>query len=268
MIVASTSDPASRNIADALIRLHDFSRTIPAGATDLLRTRGVSDDVQLLITDQRLVSFSPSLTLENTRLLVFVSRHESLSGLPSLTVHAPGNLGQAQHGGAPRTVSVAAPAPMKDALKTLSLEKKRRGLGQTVSYEATHHGPTLEKPCLFIEIGSSEVEWSQVDAAETVAKAAMHAATYRNKCTPALGIGGPHYNPKFTESALETSLALGHIIPKYALSSLTPAILEQCLAKTLGGVQVALIDWKGTPGPARRWIVAQLEERGIQVQRV
>ena len=38
--------------------------------------------------------------------------------------------------------------------------------GFGVSLEATHHGPYLRAPSLFIEIGSTEAEWERTDAAE------------------------------------------------------------------------------------------------------
>jgi len=268
VIVASAIDPASRNIADSLIGLHHFSKPTISGAGDsLLRAEDPESDARLLITKKELVSFEPSSGLADTRLFIFVSRHESHSRVRSLTVHTPGNLAEAEHGGVPCKVSVAAPGPMKDALRRLSLERDRIGLSHVVSYEATHHGPSLDTPSLFVEIGSSEAEWSDPEAGEAVANAAMDAAASRCICTPALGVGGPHYNAKFTEAGLKGPLALGHIIPKHALPSLTPDMLEQCLSRTAGGVEVALLDWKGTPGPTRRWIAAHLERLGVEVQR-
>ncbi|MEM2906215.1 MAG: D-aminoacyl-tRNA deacylase [Candidatus Bathyarchaeia archaeon] len=268
LIVASTVDPASKNIADFLIRHHGFWKTGSLEGGTLLRSRDPSSNIRLLITGSELVSFDPSSVLDDVGLFIFVSRHESQSRLSSLTVHAPGNIAEAEHGGVAWKVSVAAPGPMKDALRRLSLDNVRLRLNHLVSYEATHHGPSLDKPALFIEIGSSQAAWSNPKAGEAAANAVMDAAVSQDNYTPALGVGGPHYNPKFTEAGLEGRLALGHIIPKHALLALTPDLLEQCLRRTMGGVHVALVDWKGTPGPARRWIVAELEQRGVEVRRV
>jgi len=269
LIVASTIDPASRNIIDSLVRLYGFSAAARGQlGGDLVASGDAAADIRMRITGRELVSFEPGPDLTDARLLIFVSRHESQSRLPSLTVHTPGNLAGAYHGGAPGKLSVAAPGPMKDALKRLKLEGDRLGLSYVVSYEATHHGPSLDKPSLFVEIGSSEAEWSDPGAGEAVAHAVMDAARSQGVYTPAVGVGGPHYNLKFTEAGLKGPFALGHIIPKHALLSLTPSMLEHCLRKTMGGVKVALVDWKGTPGPARRWITAELGRWGVEVRRV
>ncbi len=48
-------------------------------------------------------------------------------------------------------------------------------LDYEVSYECTHHGPSLNVPAMFVELGSSEKQWNDSRAAEAVAHAAMEA---------------------------------------------------------------------------------------------
>ncbi len=91
-------------------------------------------------------------------LYIFPSVHTSESGKRSLTVHPTGNFGDALLGGRGRTLSVAPALHMRSALLTLMEEKERRGLDYAVSYEVTHHGPTISAPLLFVEVGSTEEE--------------------------------------------------------------------------------------------------------------
>ena len=51
------------------------------------------------------------------QLLVFVSRHSGVAGIPTLSVHTPGNLTEkAEFGGLPRKISVSPASAMKNAL--------------------------------------------------------------------------------------------------------------------------------------------------------
>ena len=93
-------------------------------------------------------------------------------------------------------------------------------LNYEVSYECTHHGPSLNVPTMFVELGSSPAQWSDLMAAEAVAHSAMTAiANFAAPTTSAvLGIGGTHYNQQFTLMALVGEATFGHMIPKYAVS--------------------------------------------------
>jgi D-aminoacyl-tRNA deacylase len=84
----------------------------------------------------------------------------------------------------------------------------------------------------------------------------------------ALGIGGPHYNKKFTKLALSTQKAFGHIIPKYALSEVDAEIIRQCVERTLETVDSAVLDWKGIKGEHKPKIVDALEELGVPSENV
>ena len=107
----------------------------------------------------------------NPELIVFLSRHSSQSGTPTLSVHTPGNFAEAELGGLPRTVSVCPATAMRDALKALAQFKTVMQLDYEVSYECTHHGPSLNVPTMFVEFGSSPQQWNDTKAAEAVAKA-------------------------------------------------------------------------------------------------
>lgn len=121
---------------------------------------------------------------------IFLSRHASSSGAPCLTVHPIGLPSPtttadevARYGG---RSGVAVPpgrrlAPLYRRL--CALKKQPVGAvsvpdGFGVSLEATHHGPYLRSPSLFIEIGSTEAEWGRTDAAEVSASVSVSLASF------------------------------------------------------------------------------------------
>ncbi len=163
---------------------------------------------------------------------IFASRHAAKSKIPTLTVHTTGNWGDALYGGAPKTLSLAPAQHMLSALEKLQEMKEKKGLDYQVSYEVTHHGPTLDVPVMFVELGSSEEQWSDKDAAEAVAEAIIAGLTPK-KTVSAVGIGGGHYAPRFTETALKKGIAFGHMCPNYALNFLDERMIQQMIERTI-----------------------------------
>jgi D-aminoacyl-tRNA deacylase len=206
----------------------------------------------------------------NLELVVFISRHSSVSGTPTLSVHTPGNLGEAELGGLTRSVSVSPANAMSDTLKAMMQFKEEMQLSYDVSYECTHHGPSLNTPTMFAELGSSPTQWNDLKAAEAVAHAAMNATSKfdKSQAKAVLGIGGPHYSEKFTRIALESETAFGHMIPKYAVPYIDLDILRQCVEKTLEKVKFVVLDWKGIKGEHKSKLVEMLEEIDIPFKRV
>ncbi len=203
-------------------------------------------------------------------LIVFISRHSSVSGTPTLSVHTPGNLSEAKLGGLPRKVSVSPANAMRDILKAMMRLKEEMQLDYEVSYECTHHGPSLNVPTMFAELGSSLKQWKDLKAAEAVAHATMEAVSKfgESQATVVLGIGGPHYNRKFTRMALESEIAFGHMIPKYAIPSIDMEVLRQCVERTLEKVEFAVLDWKGIKGEHKQKLVAMLREISVPIRKV
>ena len=163
---------------------------------------------------------------------VVLSRHKSEAGVKSLTTHHPGNpVREAKAGGKPLELPPSNP-PLTKAL-LLSLVKAREELGLEefdVTYEVTHHGPTsLSKPITFVEIGSSLKEWSLREARLALAVAVLEALTRTLPgYEPVVGIGGNHYAGRFTQRALSSSEAYGHMVAKYALRNLQlPGLVER-----------------------------------------
>jgi D-aminoacyl-tRNA deacylase len=131
---------------------------------------------------------------------------------------------------------------MKDALLEMAKLKEEMELNYEVSYECTHHGPSLDVPTMFAELGSSLKQWKDVKAAEVVAHAAMTAVSKR--------------------SSYPT------MIPKYAIPQVDAEIIKQCVERTMENVDSAILDWKGIKGADKNKIVTALGEIGVPIEKV
>jgi len=122
---------------------------------------------------------------------------------------------------------------------------------------------------MFAELGSSPKQWNDMKAAEAVAHAAIKAISKlgESRAKAVLGIGGPHYNAKFTRIALENETAFGHMIPKYAIPYVDTETLRQCIEKTQEKVESAILDWKGITGKYKPKLIAMLNEIGVSVKK-
>ena len=139
-----------------------------------------------------------------------------------------------------------------------------------LSYEGTHHGPSLNLPTMFVELGSSPAQWSDLKAAEAVAHAAMTAvanfSAYSSEAV--LGIGGTHYNQKFTSMALAGEAVFGHMIPKYAVSLVDAEMLAQCVQRTFEKVSSAVLDWKGIRSQDKPKLLSALQEVNLSYKKL
>jgi D-aminoacyl-tRNA deacylase len=268
LIAASTHDMASQNIASQIIDRYSFEKLPETYQQNNIYFKRVGHkDVKLVFIDQELVQSQFITQQFFPELIVFVSRHSSLSGLPTLSVHTPGNLGSAELGGLPRTVSICPASAMKHALLELARTKDEDNLQYEVSYECTHHGPSLDAAAMFVELGSSPEQWKDLKAAEAVAHAAMTAISRESKYPVVLGVGGPHYNEKFTKVALTTTRAFGHIIAKYAIPNIDKEMVRQCVERTVENVELAVFDWKSMRATDRERIITALEELNVRVEK-
>jgi D-aminoacyl-tRNA deacylase len=269
LIVASTKDPAGLNIAKKIIDCYQLKKGIETFHQNPIYSRTIQNqEIKLLLITVEIVETQFITNFFTPQLLVFVSRHKSTSGIPTLSVHPPGNLVNAELGGLPRKVSIAPAGAMKRALLELEKSRKEMELNYTVSYECTHHGPSLDVPTMFVELGSTPKQWRDTQAAEAVAHAAMTTISNLSGYSVALGIGGPHYNPKFTKIALTTPIAFGHIIPKYMTPHIDAEIINQCLQRTLEKVELVILDWKGIKGADKKRLIPILSEMDTSVEKV
>lgn len=148
--------------------------------------------------------------------LIFPSIHRSERNVACLTVHPLGNPGpRAEVGGRPRTLVPTDPRRMASALRLLDEEGGNIGLRAT--YEATHHGPAVGLPAFFVEIGYGELPRPPLDAVRALARAIpMIDADLSDRV--ALGVGGGHYVPHFSDLALRRRWAFGHLLSRHALA--------------------------------------------------
>jgi D-aminoacyl-tRNA deacylase len=257
------------NIAKKLIDHYNFEKLSEIFHKNPVYSKTFQNqEIKLLFVNAEIVDTQFLGDLFTPQLLVFLSRHSSAKGIPTLSVHTPGNLSEANFGGKPRSVSTSPAGAMKNALSEMAKLRDERELNYEVSYECTHHGPSLDVPTMFVELGSSPKQWNDAGAAEIVAHAAMAAVTKRSSYSVVLGIGGPHYNRKFTRIALGTQKAFGHIIPKYALPEVDSEVIKQCVERTLETVDSAVLDWKGIRGEHKPMIVAALEKLDVSSEKV
>jgi D-aminoacyl-tRNA deacylase len=120
---------------------------------------------------------------------------------------------------------------------------------------------------MFIEIGSNEERWRREDAGLAVAKAALAAVRAETSGSAAIGLGGTHYCPKFTQLALRRSQPFGHILPKYALEAVNGAFLKYAIERTLEPVDRVVFDWKGMSGNDKERLVPEVEKLGLRLER-
>jgi D-aminoacyl-tRNA deacylase len=201
-------------------------------------------------------------------LFIFPTIHQSKAAIPSLSVHVPGNWGQANKdfGGRPRQICLCPASYIREAYLTLNKLNNLENPKYEVVIEVTHHGPFLQKPILFIEIGSSDEQWKNKEAGMIIAKTILHLLEEQPKDYPVLfGIGGLHTAPILSHS-IDKGYSLGHICPKYALENLDKEMVAQAMKRSIPKPTAALLDWKGM-GDQKQRIIQLLNEMNIEMKR-
>ncbi len=135
-----------------------------------------------------------------------------------------------------------------------------------VTLECTHHGPYLEKPAMFIEIGSSLQQWQNKEAGKIIANAIINILKKENNYKTAFGIGGPHYCNNFNKIMERSDIAVGHICPKHMLQFLNKEMILQAIEKIKEKTDFVLLDWKGL-GTEKARIAGLLDEMNIKHKR-
>ncbi len=198
--------------------------------------------------------------------VIFASKHKSEKNEKALTVHAPGNFsfGEPKFGGQRGRVCKASALFQKQIFIKLKENAEKAVLKKyNVTLEATHHGPLINKPCLFIEIGSTEIEWKDKRAGFAVAKTISEAIEEfkENKHNEiAIGLGGGHYCPEFNKLQLNSNVAISHVLPKY-LSPITEEMIKEAWKKTAEEPDFFIIDWKGLGNAEQRQKVIDILEQ-------
>src|SRR2546427_1942571 len=266
LIVSSRRDPASANIARALVTKNGFEQGPGHGIETYSK-----DNVHLVMLEKLGIYAEPSDIPSDASTAIFVSKHVSSSGRPALTVHATGNLAKdAKFGGNPEEVSQVDPLIIRRILRALKSGASQANVQIEVTMEATHHGPTnLSMPVCFVEIGSREKEWTDPVLGEIVATAVMAAAARVKETDPvAAGFGGTHYSAKHTRICMEGNYAIGHLVSSHSFDGgVSERVITDTFSKTTGSCNTAIVDWKGLHSNDRRKLIASLEAAGREIVR-
>lgn len=229
------------------------SRKDPAGMNIVKKMEEIGNGFNIFYVESEIVYAENIDKKVDADFIIFASKHQSVKKVKTLTVHPIGNWKNADFGGKDRTICPASALIIKHFFQTLDKNAESVKKEYQVSLEATHHGPYVETPCLFIEVGSSKEEWEDLRACEIVAKTINDGIkTFKREMYKiAFGIGGPHYCPNFNEIQLGNKIALSHIIAEYGLP-LNEQMIKQIINKTKEKVECVVVDWKGLGNAEQR----------------
>ena len=256
LLVAYKNDPAGNNMAKFL-------------SQDLEKMNGVfrGEKFDVLITTSPVISADWLEEKFDYDGYVFLSKHAAESGTLALTCHSTGNFDVAKFGGNSQQVAIPFPSFQKTYLQ--NLWKNRTDFPDfQITIEATHHGPTnLNKPSIFIEIGTTQKQWNDVELCNSIAQIVEKNFEKPLQQFPfAICFGGTHYSQKFTNEIINGKFALGTVIPKHALEFLKEPLFQHIIERNIGA-QVALLDWNGL-GKNKQKIVELLSTTKLKVIKI
>lgn len=278
VIVSSTEDPASTNIKKNLLEQSSWNEVESFDNLPVYRHSTMKDIVIITIGDRKIRHENLDKEIDNKlgikpKQAIFISRHRSEMGRPTLTVHPIGNYGEAQFGGKPKMLVKSAPRLMTHLLRLIKKNLQSTDLTYQVCYEVTHHGPYLETPTLFAEVGSTENEWNKKEPAKIIAQSILelleeyhYEEDFSDDIPVLLGIGGGHYAPRFTDVAFEKKAAFGHMIPSYQIKAgnIDSEMFEKALDAT-PNVKAAYIHKKALKKSQVTEYRKQFQNKGIPV---
>ncbi|MBO8182098.1 MAG: D-aminoacyl-tRNA deacylase [Archaeoglobus sp.] len=263
LVIVSKEDIAGMNIKDWLLTMGDFEEK---RLNDF--TLYFGGNFHLAEVKKRLI-YVDGIDLELKKYvdfdkIIFASRHSSKDERKIFSVHVSGNIGTADYGGKPYSLAKPDPFTMKNYVLALK-EKLHRKPEFQFTMEVTHHGPSeISTPSAFYEIGSTEEEWRDEEAAKIVAESIFEAiGDKRNDWHVAVGVGGTHYAPRQTEIILSTTFTFGHNFAKYTFPHLTEDFIRKALEIT--ETNTIIIDEKSTTSSIKKMLQAISESFGTEI---
>lgn len=272
VIVTSKLDLASINIKEHLLRKLKFKETqLKVDGECVLHTEHEGKEVLLVTVSRDLIYADYVENFVSAKFMVFASRHSSKSGFPMFSAHVPGNwTTDVEYGGRPKSLCIA-PAYLLSKIVKLEMEllRERELEGWRCGFEVTHHGPYIDRiPTVFVEIGSEESKWRDPEAGDFIAEVIVRALEEKLRSEVAgVGLGGPHYAPRFNEFVKKSEIPIGHIVPLYVFDFISQNEVEMAVRRTLEKVKWAVLDWKGLKRRHKDWLLPYLKELKLKVVR-
>lgn len=306
LVVATTVDPASIGPADSLLAMSGWQPGPSLQGAESFTNK-----------DVRLIKIGNHLVLENhldrrweeatgevVNDVVFLSKHVASSTKPALTIHPIGTpqvLEGEELAAGGRARWAAPPNPrigswlklLKDIAESHNLVPEFE-----ITLEATHHGPEINSPTMFVEIGSTEECWKRQDAAQAIGNlvwqglglgggAAVGNWGRNNDMNKVLlGIGGGHYVPRHMDMIRKSGAWVGHLLSGYSLLMEEPketkaganassvggswretiiVAFEATKSAFPGGEILAHLDSKSFKGWQRNAVTSFLAEQNIKI---
>lgn len=263
-LVASEKDLASKTMLNYLINNKGFKAI--ENRPDIFESK-IYKNVRLYESKHELLSLNHiNSYIQGSKALIFLSKHESANKIPTLTCHSTGNFSDNRYGGNPKELGLSYPSLQKHLITGIN-SKKSLVSDYEISIEATHHGPTsLQYPILFVEIGSTYIQWTDANAASVVCDIILETTTtgFRNCIKIGIGLGGSHYPVKFNKLLLESEYGLATIAAKYNLSFIDYSMLEQMSSKSVEKVTHIVVDKKGL-GKERSRIMSLIKQFDLEI---
>ncbi len=263
LLICYENDPPSANMKSWLMKKCEWEDLGDDG-----RNTYVSNGKDVIMTIDRNHISAENIDEEARRFgiefseAVFMSRHSAASGKPTLTVHPIGNYKNANLGGKERTLVRSCPHVMTSMLR--KVKELNDNQEYSVSFEVTHHGPYLDVPTMFIEIGSEETHWTDMHAAEIMSEVIL--STESDEHPVVIGVGGGHYAPRFTDLALTSKVDFGHMIPGYQLEGSSDDEIMKMLkdASDNSGTKMVYVHRKSMKGAEERHLNELIDSMGLE----
>jgi len=256
LLVAYKNDPAGHNMAKFISQNMNYDGDVYRGKNfDLIEIDSPAISADWLDEKYEYDGF------------IFLSKHAAESGTLALTCHSTGNFDEAKFGGNQKELAIPYPDLQKRYMQKL-WDNHESFSDFEITIEATHHGPThLKKPSIFVEIGTTELQWNDETLCFAVAQLVVNTLEKPRGTSPfAICFGGTHYSEKFTKELLFGKYALGTVMPKHALNFLTPDLFEHLLTQN-NGAQAALLDWKSL-GKYKQTLIDLLSTTKLEIIKI
>jgi len=264
LLVCSLPDLPSVNMKESLLSFHGWE---DMGSEGDLSFVSYGDTVMVTIPDLHIYHEDLDKEVEGLGVkvdeVIVMSKHSAKSGQPALTAHPIGNFHENEFGGREGALVKANPALMTDALRRIVL---RNDMPENqLCFEVTHHGPWLEKPTFFIEVGSVQEQWENKHAAEILAHV-IEELDPHPEYPVAVGMGGGHYAPRFTEVALNYKVNFGHMLPNYQMEGRDDEDIIRMLGLACEASDTKLVYFhkKSVKKPEARRLSSLIESAGFE----